>query len=192
MRALIGLGNPGRQYALTRHNIGFIFLDFIQHKVNIPFSPGKGDYYFSEVSFGQQEVVLIKPTAYMNNSGLAVRQVMEYFSILQEDLLIIYADFHLPFGTLRFRAKGSDAGHNGIKPIIYELESELFSRLKIGIGSAFSDAVDFVLSDFSKAETEQLETLFKTALLGVESWIEYGIDRAMNFYNRNLDSAEIN
>ncbi len=192
MRALIGLGNPGRRYQNTRHNAGFLFLDYLNGKFNIPFSPGKGDYYFSEVSSGQQEVVLIKPTTYVNNSGLAVRQVMEYFSILQEDLIIIYDDFHLPFGTLRFRAKGSDAGHNGIKSIIYELESELFSRLKIGTGGAFNDAVDFVLSDFSEKETEQLETLFKTALPGVESWIEYGIDRAMNLYNRNLDSTETN
>lgn len=192
MRALIGLGNPGRRYQMTRHNAGFLFLDYLNSKYNIPFRPGKGDYYFSEVSFGQHEVVLIKPTTYMNNSGLAVRQVMEHFSILQEDLLIIYDDFHLPFGTLRFRAKGSDAGHNGIKSIIYELESELFSRLKIGIGSAFSDAVDFVLADFSEKETERLGTLFKTALHGVESWIEYGIDRAMNLYNRNLDSTETN
>jgi len=177
---------------MTRHNAGFLFLDYVNSKSNIPFRPGKGDYYFSEVSSGQHEIVLIKPTTYVNNSGLAVRQVMEYFSILQEELLIIFDDFHLPFGTLRYRAKGSDGGHNGIKSIIYELESEVFNRLKIGTGTAFDEAVDFVLSDFNRQETEQLNTIFKTALAGVEFWIENGIEKTMNLYNRNSNSTDIN
>ncbi len=192
MRALIGLGNPGRRYQMTRHNAGFLFLDYLSYKQNIPFRPGKGDYYFSEAVFGRQKIVMIKPTTYVNNSGLAVRQAMEAFSVTREELLVVYDDFHLPFGVLRFRARGGDGGHNGIKSIVFELESSEFCRLKIGTGAEFTDAVDFVLSDFSKPETERLKSLFKTAFFGVETWIEKGIEQAMNVYNRNYDSTEIN
>lgn len=192
MRALIGLGNPGRRYQITRHNAGFLFLDYLSNTYHIPFRPGKGDYYFCEASLGAHEIVLVKPTTYMNNSGLAVRQVMEHFSVLQEKTMVVYDDFHLPFGTLRFRTKGSDGGHNGIKSIIYELESNVFSRLKIGVGAPFEDAVDFVLSDFNRQERERLEDIFKTALAGIELWVERGIENAMNLYNGSSIGTKIN
>ena len=192
MHALIGLGNPGRRYQMTRHNAGFLFLDYLSSEYNIPFRPGKGDYYFSEVGFGDRQIVLIKPTTYVNNSGLAVRQIMELFSVTREELLVIYDDFHLPFGTLRFRAKGGDGGHNGIRSILYELESAVFSRLKIGIGAEFDDAIDFVLSDFSSQEAEQLISLFKIARKGAEVWAEQGIEQVMNLFNSKDDRTEIN
>jgi len=187
LRALIGLGNPGRHYQITRHNAGFLFLDYLTDKLKIPFSPGKGDYYFSEAGFAGEKLILIKPVTYMNRSGFAVHQVMEHFAVSFDELLVIYDDYHLPFGTIRFRAKGSDAGHNGIKSIIYELQTETFNRLKIGIGGPFDDSVDFVLSDFSKGEIDNLEKIFEFAVNGIESWVESGIEKTMSLYNRNLN-----
>lgn len=185
MLAVIGLGNPGRRYYLTRHNAGFLFLDYLAKRFDIPFTPGKGDYYFSETVWKQQELLLIKPVTYMNRSGFAVRQVMEKFSIDIKDLLIVYDDFQLPFGTIRFRVQGSDGGHNGIKSLIYELESDAFKRLKIGIGSEFSNSVDFVLSPFSGMEIAELDNLFHIGFNGIGTLIDTDIEQAMSRYNGN-------
>jgi len=190
MRALIGLGNPGRDYRFTRHNIGFLFLDYLQSKFNIPFCPGRGDYYFCETAFAGQKVLLVKPVTYINRSGLAVMQVMEQFELLKRDLLIIYDDFALPFADIRFRAKGSSAGHNGLKSIIYNLESEIFQRLKIGIGSPADNSIDHVLSKFTADEEKELIAIFERSFEAVKYWIEHGIDLTMNKFNqRGLDSS---
>lgn len=191
MRALIGLGNPGRQYRKTRHNIGFSLLDYINDIYEIPFGPGQGDYYFSEISIAGQDILLVKPVTYMNHSGIAVAQVMEYFSLSREALLIIYDDFHLPFGEIRFRARGSSAGHNGLNSIIYQLGSEEFNRLKMGIGSPEENAVDYVLSEFSDQEKEKLETVFRYSFEALQLYLKEGITRAMNEFNRKrLDQTE--
>jgi len=192
LRALIGLGNPGRRYQKTRHNAGFLFLDYLSKFYKIPFSPGKGDYYFSEVRFGDEEIVLIKPTTFMNRSGIAVAQAMQHFAFTRENFQVVYDDFHLPLGTIRFRTKGSDGGHNGIKSIIYTLESEEFNRLKIGIGRAFDDSVDFVLSGFEPPEFELLETVFQFSHKGIISWLKSGIEQSMNLYNRNYSKTDEN
>ncbi len=192
MRALIGLGNPGRQYALTRHNIGFIFLDFIQQKHNIPFNPGKGDYYFAETGIAQEDVLLVKPVTYMNRSGLAVAQALEHFDLLPEDVLIIYDDFHLPFGVLRFRARGSAGGHNGMESVIYHLQSEEIRRLRIGVGQPVEDDVDFVLSNFTEKEQEALPDILKATYDGIKTWLKYGMNEAMNRYNRQVLSSNTN
>jgi len=183
---LIGLGNPGRKYRLTRHNIGFLLLDFIAEKFNIPFVTGKGDYYFGQGNMDGHPVMLVKPTTYMNNSGLAVNQLNEKFIDDIKELLIIYDDFHLSFGTIRFRKKGSDAGHNGIKSIIYNLETDVFPRLKLGIGREFDDPVNFVLSKFDRNERGELPKFFDCALNGISTWMESGIDSAMNDHNGNI------
>jgi len=183
VQVIFGLGNPGLRYRLTRPNAGFILLDYIQDLYKIPFSPGKGDYYFCEVIINNRPVILVKPVTYMNLSGLAVNQVLEYFNIAISDLIVVYDDFHLPFGSLRFRARGSSAGHNGIESIVGALGTYEFSRLRIGIGSAFIDAIDFVLSPFDKDELRNLGILLKTAYAGLQTWAELGIQKAMNDYN---------
>ncbi len=185
--ALFGLGNPGKKYQTTRHNIGFLFLDYYAEKFGIPFVPGKGDYFFSAHKQGDREVLLVKPTTYMNLSGQAVRQVMEATGITAERILVVYDDFQLPFGTLRFRKKGSDGGHNGIKSIIWQLQSDVFNRLRLGIGPPPEDSVvDFVLSPFDEASLKQLETVFAAALDGVNAWMAKDINHAMNHYNKNV------
>ena len=186
MKVICGLGNPGRKYWLTRHNIGFIFLEYIQNQLSKSFKPGPGEYNYCEVEINNQAVILLQPVTYMNLSGIAVHQAIEQFRLNSGDLLIIYDDFHLPFGTLRFRAKGSDGGHNGIKSISSVLGSQKFCRLKIGIGSPISDSVDYVLSDFTSEETKKLEMIFCNAFEGITSWIESGIEYTMNKFNRNI------
>ncbi len=185
--ALFGLGNPGKKYQTTRHNIGYLFLDYYAEKFGIPFVPGKGDYFFSAHEKDGFEIVLIKPTTYMNLSGLAVGQVLEAMDLPPERMMVVYDDFQLPFGTIRFRKKGSDGGHNGIKSIICQLESETFSRLRLGIGPPPDGSViDFVLSPFDETSIKSLEVIFARALEGVNAWMDKGIEYAMNHYNKNV------
>jgi PTH1 family peptidyl-tRNA hydrolase len=150
------------------------------------FLPGKGGYFFCETIRANQPVILVKPTTYMNRSGIAVKQALQYFDIKPAKMLVVCDDFHIDFGVLRFRKKGSDGGHNGLRSIIYHLESQLFNRLRFGIGHPGNDSVDFVLSDFDKNEQDELGFLFEKSREGIDDWIEYGIEEAMNKYNRNF------
>ncbi len=191
MKVICGLGNPGRRYRLTRHNIGFVFLEYIQNQLNTSFKPGKGEYNYCEAEINNQPMLLIQPLTYMNLSGAAVGHALEYFKLNSDDLLIVYDDFHLPFGELRFKKKGSSGGHNGIKSIIFHIQSEIFARLKIGIGDEFENSVDFVLSKFSKIERSQIELIMKSAYKALNVWLTQGIDEAMNQFNRKvIDSTE--
>lgn len=190
MKLIVGLGNPGKKYRLTRHNIGFMVLDYFSTKQNLVFKAGKGNYYFAKEYFSAEDVFLVKPTTYMNRSGQAVRQVLDYFKIDIADLLVVYDDFHLSMGELRFRARGSSGGHNGIQSIIDHLQTQDFQRLKIGIGNDFKDAVNFVLTPFNKKEQELLEIIIPIAAEAVSCWLKKGIETAMNLYNRNVVDIE--
>jgi len=181
---VIGLGNPGKKYELTRHNIGFRVVDKIAIDNNIPFKSGKGDYYFAEFVKGNDRILLAKPVTFMNESGRAVSQILKYFPIDIENLIIVYDDYNLPLGTLRFRPVGSDGGHNGIKSIIYHLQSNEFDRLKFGIGSDFVDSVSYVLSKFNKSEEKEIKELIPKAIDGIENWIDEGLESTMNKYNK--------
>jgi PTH1 family peptidyl-tRNA hydrolase len=185
VQAIIGLGNPGRKYQETRHNIGFLIIDAILAAYKISPKPGKGDYYYAELDLAGKNTLLVKPTTYMNASGIAVKQLIGYYSIDLQDMLVVYDDFHLPFGTLRFRTKGSDGGHNGIESIIYQLKTESINRLRFGIGDQFHDSIKFVLSKFSRIEKKSLGDLIKVAIEGIFFWLENGIDEAMNYFNKS-------
>ncbi len=186
MRVLFGLGNPGRQYEFTRHNIGYIIVDYIAFQNKVPFKPGKGDYYFSEVRIAGERVLLVKPTTFMNRSGLAVHQVMKFFPVGVEDLLVVTDDYHLPFATVRFRPQGSEGGHNGLKSIAQTLGSNEFNRMRFGIGNDFDDSVDFVLSRFSKKELALIDDILPDCADAVQTWVREGIDKTMNSFNRSL------
>jgi PTH1 family peptidyl-tRNA hydrolase len=181
---VVGLGNPGNKYKFTRHNIGFRIVDSIAEENDIPFKSGKGDYYFSEYKYKGDRVILVKPVTFMNNTGLAIYQILKYFPVSIKNLLIVYDDFNLPFGTLRFRKDGSDGGHNGLKSIIYHLNSNIFNRLRFGIGTEFKNSVSFVLSKFKKNEEKEIEELISTAKFGIENWIDEGIELTMNRFNK--------
>jgi len=181
---VVGLGNPGKKYELTRHNVGFKVVDYIANEYNIPFRAGKGDYYFAEFIRREERILLAKPVTFMNESGRALHQILKYFPVSAEDLLIVYDDYYLPFGTLRFRPEGSDGGHNGMKSIINHLHSNIFDRLRFGIGSDFDDSVSHVLSKFSKSEEKGINDLLPIACGGIENWMDEGIESTMNKYNK--------
>jgi PTH1 family peptidyl-tRNA hydrolase len=184
VQAIIGLGNPGRKYQASRHNIGFLVIDSILESYNIPLKPGKGNYYYAGLELAGKNILLVKPTTYMNASGIAVKQLMDDYKIGHRDILIVYDDFQLPFGVLRFRAKGSDGGHNGIESIIYQLGTEAFDRLRFGIGDHFRNTIKFVLANFTRMEKKKLVDLIQIAIEGIIFWREHGINETMNKYNK--------
>jgi PTH1 family peptidyl-tRNA hydrolase len=190
VKALIGLGNPGNRYRGTRHNVGYLIVDHFSATKKIPFQPGKGDYYYKELEINDHQVLVFKPTTYMNNSGRSVRQIIEHFSISEEQLLVICDDFNLPFGAFRFRQKGSDGGHKGLKSIIYQLQTEDFNRFRFGIGDAFSDASDFVLESFSRRESEKMNDLLPISTEAIHHWLKEDIQTTMNKYNRQFISEK--
>ncbi len=163
MRLVIGLGNPGRKYELTRHNAGFLFLDFFAASQLVCFIPSKNDYYYAEGHVNHAPFLLIKPYTYMNLSGTAVKDVLENKNISIEDILVVYDDVNLTAGNLRVRPSGTDGGHNGINSLIYHLNSDRFLRIRIGIGNSFEKGKmsDFVLSNFTEEELKNLISTFQ-------------------------------
>lgn len=185
MKLIAGLGNVGEKYLFTRHNAGFMAVDKIALDNNIQFKEDKKlKCLLAKFKLGNEDVILIKPTTFMNLSGEAVSAVINYYKIDIKDVLIIYDDISLDLGRLRFRANGSDGGHNGIKSIIKHLNSKTFNRLKIGIGPQPpipSEA--FVLQNFSKEQMPELkETITKAAEAALFS-LENSIDKVQNKYN---------
>jgi len=155
----IGLGNIGDKYAGTRHNLGFEVLSLLAQKLNIKPSSGNGDYYIAEKDVGENTIRLIWPTTYMNNSGLAVKQILDKYELTSEEIMILCDDINLPLGKIRIRSNGSDGGHNGLGSIIYHLETNKFPRLRIGVGPMPEkpeniDQIEFVLGQFSDNEAE--------------------------------------
>ncbi|MCR5741244.1 MAG: aminoacyl-tRNA hydrolase [Gammaproteobacteria bacterium] len=157
MKLIVGLGNPDSKYQYTRHNVGFMALDFYAQKKNITF---KGQRSFKGEIYMGNGFILLKPFTYMNLSGESVALVKNYYKIEDKDVFVISDDFNLEFGKLRLREKGSAGGHNGLKSIISCIGSEDFYRLRVGIGDPEDNAIDFVLGKFKKEELETLESLF--------------------------------
>ncbi len=190
MKLIAGLGNPGNRYINTRHNAGFIVLDYLAESLNLSFKAGKGDYYFVEHSVGNKGFFLLKPTTYMNNSGLAVLDFVSRYGIQLRDILVVYDDFNLPLGTIRVRPKGSDGGHNGISSIIYHLETFEFGRMRIGIGIdkeiKNDDYVDFVLSEFTPDEQKLFSKMLPVYKDCILEFITSDIGAVMNKFNRNF------
>jgi PTH1 family peptidyl-tRNA hydrolase len=184
VKLVVGLGNPGSQYARTRHNIGWLVVDRLADRAGWAGRGRQRDA--SSVVMGRYrslDLTLVKPLTYMNDSGLAVRKVLarEHAPLL--DLLVVADDFALPFGKLRFREGGSHGGHNGLRSIVDELGNEKFSRLRIGIGDPDRGAVDHVLSTFAPDEASRLDELLDAAADAVEAWAREGTSKAANRFN---------
>ncbi len=183
---IVGLGNPGREYANTRHNVGFEVADAICSKHDINLNKEKFRAILGEGRICSERVVIAKPQTYMNLSGESVREIADWYKIDNENIIIIYDDISLPTGFLRIREKGSAGGHNGIKNIIYQLGSDVFPRIKIGVGKPENpdyDMKDYVLGKFSKEETEILVKTAIRAVSAVEEIISADAKSAMNKYN---------
>ncbi len=186
MRAVVGVGNPGKKYQLNRHNIGFIILDNFAQNYKLKFSPSKFDFEYLEGDFDFNKYILIKPTTYVNNSGVAVLQMIENYSINPSDVLVIVDDINLNKFDFRLKKSGSDGGHNGLASIIYNLNSNHFPRLRIGIGKDFEERsqAHYVLSDFSDDELIILEKLSPVFSEIIKSFIVGGYTSALAIYSK--------
>lgn len=184
---MIGLGNPGAEYEGSRHNLGFMVVDRVAKLKKVEFKPGKGKYWESEDRSGS--LLLMKPTTSMNHSGIAVLEVKELYGFSSSDLMVIYDDLDLPFGSVRVRERGSAGGHHGMESVIYHLNTEDFPRIRLGIDDDNrSDDVDFVLSRFEDAQLDEVEKTVNYATKGALEFIYNGINMSMNKYNKHENS----
>ena len=183
---VVGLGNPDKKYENTRHNCGWLAVDYISEKLGCKVNKIKFKSFVGECKIGGKKVMLMKPTTYMNNSGQAVVEAMNFYKLPSENVIVIFDDISLDVGKMRIRSKGSDGGQKGMRSIIYLSGKESFPRIKIGIGAKPNpnwDLADWVLSKFTNDEIKTLETMFSNANEAVELIIDGKIDRAMNLYN---------
>ncbi|MCF2680807.1 aminoacyl-tRNA hydrolase [Faecalicatena contorta] len=193
MFIIAGLGNPTSQYEGTRHNVGFDVIDVLADKYNISVDGRKCRAYVGKGVIEGQKVLLVKPQTYMNLSGESIRGLVDYYKIdVEQELLIIYDDISLAPGQIRIRKKGSAGGHNGIKNIIANLGTDVFMRIKVGVGEKPKkyDLADYVLSRFSKAERELAEEGYEKAADAAGRILKGEVEAAMNEYNRKVKPKE--
>ncbi|MBC8120205.1 MAG: aminoacyl-tRNA hydrolase [Gemmatimonadaceae bacterium] len=186
LRLVIGLGNPGSQYANTRHNIGFMVLDRLAAQWGWPWRDNKRFKGLCAEGAGPaSKLLLLKPTTYMNNSGESVRAVLDYYRFTAQDILVIYDDTALPTGKIRLRTEGSAGGHNGVKSLIAHLGTQTFARLRVGIDAKppEQDLADYVLGKFSPQQAERLPSVLEGAVKAVETALHEGLEKAMNRSN---------
>lgn len=183
---VVGLGNPGRDYEFTRHNAGFLTLDHIAVEENTDIKKLKYKALIGDTVISGHRCLLVKPQTFMNNSGEAVREISQFYKISPEKIIVIFDDISLPCGKLRIRRKGTDGGHNGIKSIIYHLNSDNFPRIKVGVGAKPHpdyNLADWVLSTFKKDEMEELKKAITKATEVLPYMLDGEIDKAMNKAN---------
>lgn len=186
MFLIVGLGNPGRQYEHTRHNVGFDVMDALADKYNISISEKKHKALYGKGMIAGQKVVLAKPQTFMNLSGESVAELLNYYKLDPEtEMLVIYDDISLAPGGIRIRKKGSAGGHNGIKNIIAQTGTQNFMRIKVGVGEKPKgwDLADYVLGHFDEADRKKVEEAFVDAVLATEMILQDDVDQAMNDFN---------
>ena len=190
---IVGLGNPGKEYEGTRHNVGFEVIDRIAEKYNIAVDGKKHRALIGKGMIGGQKVILAKPQTYMNLSGESIRGLVDYFKVDEaQELLIIYDDISLPPGQIRIRKKGSAGGHNGMKSIIQHLGTDVFMRIKVGVGEKPKkyDLADYVLSHFTKEEREEMKEGYEKSAEAAAMILRGDVEAAMNEYNRKVKPKE--
>ena len=193
MYIIAGLGNPTLQYEGTRHNVGFDVIDTLADRYNISVDTRKSRALIGKGMIEGHKVILAKPQTFMNLSGESIRSLADYYKVdVETELLVIYDDVSLDVGQLRIRKKGSAGGHNGIKNIILNLGTDVFPRIKVGVGEKPKkyDLADYVLGHFSKAEKEQMDEGYKKAASAVAMILNGDMDVAMNEYNRKVKPKE--
>lgn len=183
---LVGLGNPGKEYEKTRHNIGFMALDFVAEKLGIEINSQKFKSLYALGTFEGKKVILLKPQTFMNLSGQAVLPFMSFYKVLLQNVILIYDDISLPVGKMRIRKQGSHGGHNGVKNIITLSGSQNFPRIKIGVGNKPNenwDLADWVLSKFSSEELNLINDTMPKVYDALSLIVKENIDEAMNKFN---------
>lgn len=186
MKIIAGLGNPGKEYRATRHNIGFEAVDYIAYDLGIYIDERKHKALLGKGIFAGEKVIFLKPQTYMNLSGESVRAALDYYKLTNEDLIVIYDDISLDVGDIRIRTKGSAGGHNGIKSIISHLGTDVFDRIKIGVGDKPKgyDLADYVLGKFKGNEVKNMEEAVINAKKALELMLQNENEKAMNLFNR--------
>ena len=187
MNFIIGLGNPGAQYKLTKHNFGFWIIDKLIEDRSLKIKAGKGDFVFAK----DNKNIFAKTTSFMNNSGIAIKQLLHYYKVKPIDnIIIIYDDIDINLGNIRFKSEGTGGGHNGIKSIIYHLESDVFDRLKIGIATEINmrPSETYVLKSFPKKLTNLVNQVVERATNSINYYLKHGIKKSMNKFNKKDDN----
>lgn len=189
---IVGLGNPGAKYENTRHNIGFTVLDELARSWQISLTEQKKfQGWFGEGMIAGRKVRLLKPSTYMNNSGQAIRSVVDWYKLDPEAVLVVYDDMDLPVGKLRMRLSGSAGGQNGMKSAIAHLGTQKFPRLRVGIGSKSQDAVSHVLGSFAPGEKPIMQEVVRLSSAAIEVSLREGVEKAMNLYNNRVIEASV-
>ncbi|KAB7704308.1 aminoacyl-tRNA hydrolase [Bacillus aerolatus] len=185
MKLIVGLGNPGAKYAGTRHNIGFDVIEELAERFGSPLTEAKHKGVYTTVRKGTEKAILLKPLTYMNLSGESIGEVMRYYNIEVEDVVVIYDDLDLPVGRIRLRQKGSAGGHNGIKSTIAHLGTQNFNRIRIGIDrpNVPMNIADYVLGKFTIDEQKNMKEVISKSADAVEAWLERPFLEVMNEYN---------
>ncbi len=187
IKALIGLGNPGKQYKNTRHNVGFMVADLVASALKCG-KKYKEKCFSHIIECIDHDLLIVKPQTYMNNSGVAVKNLLDDYRLKPDEILVVYDDLDLPLGTLRLKKKGSSGGHRGVKSIIDYIKTEDFPRLKVGIGRPANkkDVVNYVLSPFTKEEKFILDKVLSSATECILNVLKYGVDKAISQCNRKI------
>ena len=185
MKLIVGLGNPGKEYEKTRHNIGFMTIDKFASKLGVEINKDKFNGLYCDTMINGEKVILLKPQSYINLSGEVIRKYVDFFKINIEDILIIHDDLDLPVGTYRVKQQGSSGGHNGLKNIELHLGTQEYKRIKIGISNnKLMDTKDYVLGKLSKEETEEIEKVKDIVLDIIDDYFKLDFNSLMNKYNR--------
>lgn len=191
MKIIVGLGNPGKDYENTKHNVGFLTIDILAEKLGIKVNKIKFKALVGEGFAGGQKVILVKPQTYMNLSGNSVREVLAFYKADIEDMLVIYDDIDLPMGNLRLRPKGSAGTHNGMRSIVYDIADDGFPRLRIGIGGERKgDLANYVLGGFRGDDKDKIEAALIKAADACACFIEHDLNKAMVEYNTKKPKPE--
>ena len=192
LRVIVGLGNPGLRYAQTRHNLGFWVIDCLSERLAIPMIKHKFGAKIGEGHACGQRIMLVKPQSFMNRSGRPVADIMNFYQLELDNLLVIYDDIDLGLGSLRVKGSGSAGGHRGMDDIIQHLGSDTFPRLRVGVGQPppFLNAADYVLQGIDAAETKILKEAATRATQAAEMWLQEDLLAVMNLYNRKQTKNE--
>lgn len=197
MRLIFGIGNPGSRYSFNRHNAGFLLSDYFARIKSLDFKFSKFEYQYSEGEIDNNPYVLIKPTTYVNLSGIALKQCCDFYRVDVKEVLVLVDDINLGNAEIRIRKSGSDGGHNGLKSIIYHMNTNEIPRLRIGIGNNYSDGFlpDYVLSNFSESEFTELVKSFELSTQLIENFILGGYSKMLFTYshlkNQNRKNKEL-
>lgn len=186
MKLIVGLGNPGREYENTRHNVGFAFIDDLAFDLGVRVDERKHKAFLGKGIFAGERVILLKPQTYMNLSGESVRAAMDYYKLTPADVIVVFDDISLDPGNIRIRTKGSAGGHNGMKSIIAHLGTQEFARVKIGVGDKPSrmDLANHVLGKIKGNEQQNIEAALKDTKSAIELMVAGEAERAMNLFNK--------